>query len=242
MNNLSTSLPSFCIVLPVYNEASCIESSIRGIINFLSTIAGRTGIIAIDDGSNDGSLDILRRLELIFTNLVVVSHARNLGYGEANRSASKIALQQGFDYAIIMDADGTQDVKYISNFFDPMERGVDFIKATRYAKGGGVEGVPWKRVAISKVGNKLAQCLMGVPLTDFTNGFRAIKSSVWGKLGTTERNFAVLIEEVYLAKRVGVSFSEVPYILVARTEESSQSKFIYSFSVYRNYAKYLVLR
>lgn len=80
---------------------------------------------------------------------------------------------------------------------------------------------------------------MGVPLTDFTNGFRAIRTEVWGRLHATERNFAVLIEEVCLAREMGISFDEVPYVLTARPELGSTSKFVYSWETYKRYAQYL---
>jgi len=235
-------IPSFCIVLPVYNESVEIERCIKGIAAHLRNIDTRTGIITVDDGSKDNSLEILQRLQDEIPNLTIHSHESNGGYGAANRTASRLAKELGFDYSLVMDADGTQAVEFIDRFLEPMKNGVDFIKATRYAKGGRVEGVHWKRVLISRVGNKLAQWLMRVPLTDFTNGFRAIKNDVWVQLTTTETGFAMLIEEVYLARRLKVSFAEVPYVLTARNEDTSESKFTYSLNVYKRYAQYLFKR
>lgn len=235
-------IPSFCIVLPVYNESECIEQCVRNIAAHLGSIEARTGIVAVDDGSTDYSLQILHRLQNELPGLVVHSHVCNAGYGATNRTASIIARELGFEYSLVMDADGTQAAEFINRFLVPMQKGVEFIKATRYAKGGRVEGVHWKRVLVSQVGNKLAQWLMRVPLSDFTNGFRAIKNEKWCQLETTESGFAMLIEEVYLARRLGLSFNEVPYVLTARRADSSQSKFTYSFSVYKRYAQYLLKR
>lgn len=234
--------PSFCIVLPVYNESECIERCVRNIAAHLKTIGAKTGIVAVDDGSRDDSLQILRRLQLEIPALTVRNHERNGGYGAANRTGCRAARELGFDYALVMDADGTQAVEFIDRFLEPMRRGVDFVKATRYAKGGRMEGVHWKRALVSQVGNKLAQRMMRVPLTDFTNGFRAIKTGVWEKLETRERDFAMLIEEVYLARRMGVSFDEVPYVLTARQKDTAPSKFVYSLGVYKRYAQYLFKR
>jgi dolichol-phosphate mannosyltransferase len=234
--------PSFCIVLPVYNESQGIERCVRDIAAYLATIDARTGIITVDDGSTDTSLEILKRLATSIPNLIVHSHEQNQGYGGANRTGCRLAKQHGFDYGLVMDADGTQGVQFIGRFLEPMRRGVDFIKATRYAKGGRVEGVHWKRKLVSRVGNKLAQWLMGVPLTDFTNGFRAIRTEVWSRLATTERNFAMLIEEVHLAKKLRVTFDDVPYVLTARPKNGGASKFVYSWRVYKRYAQYLFKR
>lgn len=237
-----STLPSFCIVLPVYNESECIEQCVKGISAHLQNIGTKTGIVVVDDGSTDNSLQILLRLQNELRNMTVHSHECNAGYGAANRTAAKIACELQFDYALVMDADGTQAVDFINRFLEPMKNGVDFIKATRYAQGGQVVGVHWKRILVSRVGNKAAQLLMGVPLTDFTNGFRAVKTDIWSKLATTETGFAMLLEEVYLARCLGVSFAEVPYVLTARQEDSAQSKFTYSLGVYQRYAKYLFKR
>lgn len=83
---------------------------------------------------------------------------------------------------------------------------------------------------------------MGIPLTDFSNGFRAIRTEAWAKLATTESNFVVLIEEVYLAGKMGLSFAEVPYILTIRKEEGSESKFTYQWSNYWSYLRYVFRR
>jgi dolichol-phosphate mannosyltransferase len=231
---------NFCIVLPVYNESDGIVRCIGDIANHLKKINFSTGIIAVDDGSSDDSYALMASLAETIPNLFVVRHTKNGGYGMANRTGARIAFDQGFEYALVMDADGTQSVHYIDSFIPHMNAGIDFIKATRYSKGGGVIDVHWKRVWVSKIGNKMAQYFMRVPLTDFTNGFRAIKTKIWRELLTQERGFEVLIEEVYLARKMGgLTFAEVPYTLTARPEEGAKSKFLYSLAVYKNYAQYL---
>jgi hypothetical protein len=119
-----------------------------------------------------------------------------------------------------------------------MQRGIDFIKASRYSKGGKTVGVGWKRKTPSYIGNKLAKCVHRLPISDYTNGFRALKTSLINKLETKENGFSLLIEEVVCAKSLGASFDEVPYVLSVRAEEGG-SKFVYSWNVYKNYLKQL---
>lgn len=232
--------PSFCVILPMYNEASGAESCVRGISDFLSTLKVKTGIVAVDDGSKDETAKVLMSLKNSIPNLVVEIHSKNSGYGAANRTGFKAAIRDGFDYALVMDGDGTQDPKYISNFLKPMQESFDFIKGSRYCKNGRAEGVPFKRRAVSWFGNKLAKIAFRLPISDYTNGFRAIKTSLLKNLETTETGFAVLVEEVNKAKKLGANFIEVPYTLRVRKIEGSLSKFVYSLRVYRTYLKYLV--
>ena len=238
----ASALPSFCIALPVYNEAAVIESCIDNIARFLDGVDARTGIIAVDDGSGDDSFGVMRRMQDRLPNLIVHRHEQNGGYGAANRTLCRLAADHRFDYALVMDADGTQDPLYIANFFPPMRQGIDFIKATRYRLGGGVAGVRWQRRAISRFGNMLAQACMNIPLSDFSNGFRCIRTDKWQQIRSTERNFEVLIEECHLARKLGLTFGEVPYILTVRQEEGSVSKFSYRWAVYRNYLRYVFKR
>jgi glycosyltransferase involved in cell wall biosynthesis len=235
-------IPSFCIALPIYNEAAAIELCIERIARFLERVETRTAIIAVDDGSRDGTFELLSRMQARLPQLIVHKHETNGGYGEANRTLCRLAVEHGFQYAIVMDADGTQDPRYIANFFAPMRQGIDFIKATRYRLGGGVDGVPWQRYLVSRVGNLLARAAMNIPLSDFSNGFRAIRTDRWREIKSTERAFELLIEECYLARKLGLSFGEVPYLLTVRQETESESKFSYQWRVYLNYLSYVFKR
>ena len=233
-------LPRFAIVLPMYNEQVNARACVVAIDSYLSGLGVDYGIIAVDDGSTDATSAELTRIAAEVPALRVVQHPVNAGYGAANRSGFASAVSAGFDYALVMDADGTQDPRFISDFFPAMRAGVDFIKATRYAAGSRVEGVGGRRRAVSWFGNRLAGTLLRIPITDFTNGFRAIKAGLLERLETHDRGFSMLLEEVVQARTLGASFAEVPYTLTARGTEGSESKFSYSFSVYRDYLKHLL--
>jgi glycosyltransferase involved in cell wall biosynthesis len=224
----------FCIVLPVYNEEKGINDCVMKIHAFLEKHKSITAIIIVDDGSADGSALILDAL-VTSINVIVEKHDVNKGYGEACRTGFKAVLREGFDYALVMDADGTQEPKFITGFVEQMINSVDFIKATRYAKSGRVEGVHWKRRIISLVGNFLARLILRTPLSDYTNGFRAISAKLLEKMETYDNGFSVLIEEVREAKRLNATFAEIPYVLTVRSSGHEVSKFTYSWSIYKSY-------
>jgi dolichol-phosphate mannosyltransferase len=235
------SVPSFCVVLPMYNERASVVKCVATIQAFLQTIPARTGIVAVDDGSSDGTGQTLRQLAAGIPELFVEIHEINRGYGGANRTGFARALKEAFEYALVMDADLTQDPVYIHGFIEAMQGKADFIKATRYAKGGKVEGVPFTRSIVSWVGNRLAQVVLRCGVSDFTNGFRAIRTDFLPKLDTRENGFAMLMEEVCQARRAGARFAEVPYTLTVR-DDGSVSKFSYSFNVYWQYLRHLLPR
>jgi glycosyltransferase involved in cell wall biosynthesis len=223
----------------MYNEALSAASSVKTIADYLSTVSFKTAIIAVNDGSKDNTGEILEHLKPFTPRLIIETHLKNGGYGAACRTGFQAAIREGFDYALVMDADGTQNPTYIGSFFEPMQASYDFIKATRYAKAGGVEGVAWKRRLISWLGNKLAKLILRLPISDYTNGFRMIKTSLLARLQTHETGFAVLLEEISKARRLGATFFEVPYTLTVRKSNESVSKFVYSWKVYKGYLKYI---
>lgn len=230
---------SFSVVVPAYNEEKNIQNCVQTILRFLKKLKNKTGLIIVNDGSTDGTLKKLELLRKKYRDLQIVNHLRNKGYGAANISGGKLGLKMGYDYVLFMDADLTQNVTYLHAFVREMERGTDFIKATRYREGGGTRGVPLGRRLVSRIGNLMAKIVFRLPLSDYTNGFRAVKTRFFAKINCREKGFSYLIEEVYCISKQAKTYAEVPYILTARSDRFSQSKFNYSLKVYFNYLKYL---
>jgi dolichol-phosphate mannosyltransferase len=231
----------WAVLLPMYNEESNVDHCIRRLTTFFDREGYTADIYCVNDGSRDGTAAALDKAKAEFgARLHVITHDVNKGYGGAMRSGFAHAAANNLDYLIVMDGDGTQDPKYLANFFDPMQRGITFIKASRYTKGGRVENVHWKRIVISWLGNKLAKMIFRLPVSDYTNGFRAAHRSLFNVLTQSkERGFSVLMEEVKLARKAGATFAEVPYTLVGRPAAASASKFVYSLAVYKSYLKHL---
>lgn len=230
---------SFAVALPMYNEEECAERSIRAIFAALESITKhRTAIIAVNDGSKDRTLEIITGLLSEYPRLIVHSHEKNRGYGGAIKSAYQVAAQNGIEYVLFMDSDLTQDPKFISDFIPFMQKGIGMIKASRYVSGGKVENVPLFRIVISRVGNLLARFLYGLPIRDYTNGFRAVRTDISSKFDLQSNGFEILMEEVYQAKSVGATFAELPYVLSARKAEDGKSSFSYKPRVFYNYLRY----
>lgn len=235
-----TCKPSFCIIVPMYNEENNVSMCVKTICNFLKKLENRCRLLVVDDGSSDETLTKLNKLKKKYNNLSLIKHPNNLGYGAANKTGVIFAHKKNYKYVLYMDADLTQNTKYIFDFIDLMNQNIDFIKATRYALGGGSKGVSKFRKIISKGGNLIASIFLRLPITDYTNGFRAIKTDLLINFENEENGFAYLIEEINKVSKKAKSYAEVPYILSVRNDLHSKSKFTYSIDVYLSYLKWLI--
>ncbi|HEY9488830.1 MAG TPA: glycosyltransferase family 2 protein, partial [Chryseosolibacter sp.] len=212
--------PSFLLALPMYNEEAYAEKCIRTIFPVLDSTKIRNAIVAVNDGSRDRTLSILEEIQPEFERLYVVNHAVNGGYGASIRTAYKFAIDHEYDYVLFMDADLTQDPLCILNFLPHMANGIDLIKASRYIEGSRVIGVPHFRVVISSFGNAFARLAFHLPITDYTNGFRAVKISLAKQFDLRENRFPILVEEMWQAKQLASRYAEVSYTLTTRQNEA----------------------
>lgn len=233
-------LPSFAVVIPMFNEECGAEACVRTVCDELRRLPNRTTLIAVNDGSKDQTLAILHGLVPSEPLLTVVDHGRNRGYGAALRTGLERAAQDGYEYVLFMDSDLTNHPSDIPKFAEKMAEGADIIKATRYSRGGSVSGVPFYRVAVSKAGNLVAHLLYGLPVRDCTNGFRAGRVDVMMRMQLTEQRFPIIMEELLWSKFLARSFAEVPVVLTNRTGEQRPTSFTYKPRVFYDYLKYPV--
>ena len=232
--------PFFCVVIPMFNEEAGAVRCVEAVSRALHGLDEDSRLIVVQDGSQDRTGLILESLAKKWDRLFVVTHKKNMGYGKALVTGTRAAENLGAEYILFMDSDLTNDPVDIPKFVAEMKKGTDVIKATRYSLGGGVNNVPWYRVFISKYGNLLARSLMKLPISDPTNGFRAVKTKLLSKAAFKEKGFSVIMEELYFLKINSAFFAEVPVILTNRTHATKVSSFSYKPVVFWNYLKFPV--
>jgi len=232
------SSPSFCVIIPMYNEEAGAEACVAAVCATLDKLPNRSALCAIDDGSRDRTGEILARLAAAHPKLSVATHPVNRGYGSALRTGISHAAQNGFDYALFMDSDLTNDPADIPRFLAEMRRGADVIKASRFAGGSGMQGVPFRRAVVSRLGNRVARLLFGVSVRDCTNGFRAVRVSLLARTNLRENGFAIIVEELYQLKFLARSYAEVPVILTSRRQGLRPTSFSYTPAIFWKYFRY----
>jgi dolichol-phosphate mannosyltransferase len=230
--------PSFAVIIPMYNEEAGAERCVRAVTEKLPGLPGRSVLIVIDDGSRDQTGAILTGLAEKFRNLRVITHPQNRGYGAAIRSGIRAALEEDFRYALFMDSDLTNDPADIAKFVQKMREGIDVIKASRYVPGGRMQGVPWRRTAVSRLGNLLARGLFGLGVRDCTNGFRAVSLQVLARTNLHESGFAIIMEELYQCKYLARTFQEIPVVLTNRNADQRGTSFSYRPALLMRYLSY----
>jgi glycosyltransferase involved in cell wall biosynthesis len=232
--------PSFAVVIPMFNEEAGAEECVARVCRELERLSQRCRLIAVNDGSRDETGAVLERLAAQEPLLRLVTHGQNQGYGAALRTGVTTAHQDGLAYVLFMDSDLTNSPSDIPRFAAMMAANVDVIKATRYRGGGGMAGVPWRRRCISVLGGLVARTLFRLPLTDCTNGFRAVKTRILIQMRLHERGFPVIVEELYHCVFLAQTFGEIPVILTNRRGDLRTTSFAYGFGIFYQYFKYCV--
>ena len=232
---------AFAVVVPMFNEEQGALRCVHEIAAVLQNMPGPSYLIAVNDGSSDHTAQVLKSAQETCSALTVVTHEKNLGYGQALLTGGRTATGLGCGFVVFMDSDLTNDPRFISIFAEKIKEGCDLVKASRYIPGGGVENVPAWRYWISRVGNAVASALFGLPVRDCTNGFRAIRTAVFAKMTFRERGFAMIMEELYQAKLMGCRVLEIPNTLTNRTAAQRPTSFSYKPSTFWRYLKYALM-
>ena len=166
-------LNPWCVVIPVINEGERIRNLLSRMAS--SDIAGQADIIIVDGGSTDGSLglDFLRSNGV--RGLLVKTGPGRLS--AQLRCAYAFALQQGYDGIITIDGNDKDDPAAIPRFIDALERGADFVQASRFIAGGVAENTPRSRdLAIRFIHAPMLRLFSGYRWTDTTQGFEVLQS------------------------------------------------------------------
>ncbi len=209
------------VVLPVYNEASCLEALLERIDAAMRGQPYR--IVAVDDASRDATAAILQRRSCDLP-LTIVTHAVNRGLAET--------LYDGLcwvadhcsddDVTITMDADGTHDPVYVDGLLGKIREGSDIVIASRF-RGMAVVGVPAHRRLFSYGVFALLRLVMPIPgVRDYACGYRAIRVRLvrqgvrqFGEqlLELRRWGFICTAELLWKLSTLGARCSEVPFEL-----------------------------
>ena len=159
------------VIIPTYNEKENIEKIIRAVFGLEKCFH----ILIIDDGSPDGTANIVKGLiaSEFSDRLFIVERRGKLGLGTAYIAGFKWALEHDYEYVFEMDADFSHDPNDLPRLYAAChDEGNDVAIGSRYITGVNVVNWPMGRVLMSYFASKYVQFVQGFPIPDTTAGFK----------------------------------------------------------------------
>ena len=211
------------VIIPTYNERENIEKIIRAVFD----LPGTFHILVIEDGSPDGTADIVRSLQSEFAQqekmanrLFMVERTGKLGLGTAYIAGFRWALEHGYQYIFEMDADFSHNPQDLPRLYEACATGgADVSIGSRYVSGVNVVNWPMGRVLMSYFASKYVRLITGLDIHDTTAGFVCYRREVLATLPLDQirfKGYAFQIEMKFSAVKYGFRVKEVPVIFVNR--------------------------
>jgi len=211
------------VIIPTYNEKENIEKIIKAVFNQ----AVGYHILIIEDGSPDGTANIVRTLQTEFpTQLYMLERKGKLGLGTAYIAGFKWALERNYDFIFEMDADFSHNPSDLPRLFDACANGgADVAIGSRYVTGVNVVNWPIGRVLMSYFASKYVRFVLGIAISDTTAGFKCYRSEVLRTIELDKikfKGYAFQVEMKFTAYKCGFRLTEVPIIFINRELGSSK--------------------
>jgi polyprenyl-phospho-N-acetylgalactosaminyl synthase len=197
-------------VIPAYQEAARIAKTVEAVRPYVD------GIVVVDDGSEDGTVEAAREVDV-----AVLRHRVNRGQGAALRTGNEAALRLGADIIVHVDADGQHDPSFIPALVEPIRGSQsDIVFGSRFL-GTVPEGMPMSRRGLLLAARTFNALLMGIPrrVTDPQSGMRAMTADAARAVDFRQDRMAHCSEILRLATRSSFRWCEVP-VRIRYTAES----------------------
>ncbi|CAN5206870.1 polyprenol monophosphomannose synthase [soil metagenome] len=216
-------MPEKVVIIPTYNEKENIEKMIRKVMS----LRGDYHLLIVDDGSPDGTAEIVKQLMQEFPDRLFIEERKGkLGLGTAYIHGFRWSLKRGYEYIFEMDCDFSHNPDDLNRLFAACkEQGGDVAVGSRYVKGGQVKNWPMNRLLISYFASLYVRMILWFGVRDTTAGFKCYKAKVLATIDLDKIKFvgyAFQIEMKYTAYKLGFKIIEVPIIFIDRLEGESK--------------------
>jgi len=208
------------VIIPTYNE----RENLLDLVEAVWRSAAHSHVLVVDDGSPDGTGQLADQVARRDGRCHVIHREGKLGLGTASIRGLRWAMSQGFDVAVIMDADFSHDPARLPAILDAV-KSADVAVGSRYVRGGSTENWPLLRRLTSRAVNLLSRALMGLPLKDVTGAYRAYRLEKIRKINFDNfisKGYSFQEEMAFRCKLAGCRMVEVP--ITFRNRERGTSK------------------
>lgn len=210
------------VIIPTYNEKENIEKMLRTVM----ALPKAFNVLIVDDGSPDGTADIVKRLMQEFPDRIFIEERKGkLGLGTAYIHGFKWSISRGYDFIFEMDADFSHNPNDLERLYNACKNGADAAIGSRYCKGGKVKNWPLGRILMSYFASVYVNIILWMGIRDTTAGFICYKREVLEKMALDNIRFmgyAFQIEMKYKAQQLGFKLVEVPITFIDRVLGASK--------------------
>lgn len=227
-------LVDLTIIMPVYNEEKIITESIKQTLGCLDTSGINYEIIVVDDGSTDGSLEVL---DSFADRIKILSYETNKGKGYALKFGAQIAKGS---VVAFYDSDLNIDPSHLVSYYNIFRgEAVDVVIGSKRVRGSEVAS-SFVRKLLSVIYHLFAKALLGVTVMDSQVGIKLFKRSVLDRVlpALTVDRFALDVEILALISQFNYKIKEAPVKINFRTDVSSieirsiERMFVDTFRIY----------
>ncbi|MBK8806301.1 MAG: polyprenol monophosphomannose synthase [Bacteroidales bacterium] len=211
------------VIIPTYNEKENIENIIRKVFSFIKVFH----ILIIEDGSPDGTADIVKKLQVEFPDrLHIIERKGKLGLGTAYITGFKWCVEKKYDYVFEMDADFSHNPEDLIRLYNAcaVEKN-DVAIGSRYVSGVNVVNWPIGRVLLSYYASVYVRMITRMKIHDSTAGFMCYTRKVLETIDLDKikfKGYAFQIEMKFTSWKFGFKIKEVPIIFTDRQEGTSK--------------------
>lgn len=213
---------SALVIIPTYNEKENIEAIVQAVFEQPEPFH----VLIVDDGSPDGTAEIVRRMQAGDPRLHLLERSGKLGLGTAYIAGFRWGLERGYDFIFEMDADFSHNPDDLVRLLAKCRNeGADVAVGSRYCRGGKLENWSSDRIILSRGASLYTALLLWMPVKDPTAGFICYRSKVLEIIDLDRIRFvgyAFQIEMKYAAYTLGFKVMEVP--ITFKDREKGQSK------------------
>lgn len=210
------------LIIPMYNEEDNVLITLNEVKKVLKTYPSYQ-ILAVNDGSRDKTLSLLEEFAHENPELEVLSHPVNMGMGRALKTGFEKA--EG-DVIVTLDADLSYDPKYITKLISELHKNnLDIVIGSQYMRGGHTEDIPFIRLFISKMANKIVGYALNENISTVTGILRAYRKDVIDSIEIESTGTEINPEILSKAIAIGFEVKEIPVTLKGRKLGESKIRF-----------------
>ena len=210
------------VIIPTYNE----KENVAAMIDKVLSLDGEFNLLFVDDGSPDGTADIIREKQKGSPERInLICRSGKLGLGTAYIAGFKWALANNYDLIFEMDCDFSHNPDDLKRLATRLETDADVAIGSRYVRGVNVVNWPLSRLLMSYFASKYVKIVTGMPVCDATAGFVGYRADVLRTINLDRVQmigYGFQIEMKYTAWKYGFKIAEESIIFVDREAGTSK--------------------